>query len=230
MQMDYGRLTEAFTARRQYGWHPVMALAMLTHPKYVGRWAGVSAEVMAAAEQQLRKMAAPTEGPAGVYAVKQFRLLQNPANRSKLNLSPLAFAKGLVEDPQEWWRAEGMDMPALQEVALKVHSMPATACSIERGWSNCSHVLSKKRTSLLATRMEKLVFIYFNSRALGRRDLLDAPNWEQFVKYMEQCDGEDVMREAMGSSLQPLPVTGSEAEAEELVAGASPEQPIAMDA
>ena len=45
----------------------------------------------------------------------------------------------------QWWSSFGASTPVLQQVAIKVLSRVASACSCERKWSTIDFIRSKKR-------------------------------------------------------------------------------------
>ncbi len=67
--------------------------------------------------------------------------------------------------------------------------MPATAAACERNWSVWAHIWSRKRNLLKPDRVAKLVYVYFNRRALIRYNTVPtATEWEELVQYMEEMD------------------------------------------
>ena len=54
--------------------------------------------------------------------------------------------------------------PELAEVAMSVLSQVLSASSCERNWSSHGHIHSKVRNRLASSSLEKLVYVYSNSK------------------------------------------------------------------
>lgn len=67
----------------------------------------------------------------------------------------------------DWWKIQH-DRTELSKFAQDLLSIVPSSGSAERVWSNFSYIHSKSRNRLANKRVEKLVFIYYNSR-LGRK-------------------------------------------------------------
>ena len=76
-------------------------------------------------------------------------------------------------------------MLTLQEIAIKVMTMPPTASAGERNWSAWKHIWSNARNQLHVHRVAMLVYIYFNQRALNRvQEQPTAQDWDDFMDYL----------------------------------------------
>ena len=62
----------------------------------------------------------------------------------------------------QWWQADGTDWPLLQDLALRVFSLAASAAASERNFSTFGFIHSKLRNSLDAEKVRKLVYIKTN--------------------------------------------------------------------
>eukprot|EP00958_Prasinococcus_capsulatus_P021846 scaffold3020_cov342-Prasinococcus_capsulatus_cf.AAC.13 len=86
----------------------------------------------------------------------------------KTGFHPWAFAEGSLEGndfmPAAWWAAEGHHLPALQALAQRVLTIPATSAAAERSFSSYGCVMSKNRYRLQANTVQKLVYCYLNLR------------------------------------------------------------------
>ena len=67
-----------------------------------------------------------------------------------------------------WWQLHGAQWPNLQPVAVRVFCIGTTSCPSERNFSTWSHIWSMKANRLKFETANKLVYIYFNLRALQR--------------------------------------------------------------
>lgn len=68
----------------------------------------------------------------------------------------------------EWWRDWGGSAPMLRQLAMKVLSQAASACSCERNWSNFGFIHSRLRNRLTAERAADLVYVFSNLRVLKK--------------------------------------------------------------
>ena len=66
----------------------------------------------------------------------------------------------------QWWSSFGASTPVLQQVAIKVLSRVASACSCERNWSTFEFIHSRKRNRLDPSRANDLVYVFSNLRLI----------------------------------------------------------------
>ncbi|XP_021309461.1 uncharacterized protein LOC110432843 [Sorghum bicolor] len=69
-----------------------------------------------------------------------------------------------------WWWLYGTEVPALQKMATRILSLTSSASGCERNWSGFEAIHTKKRNRLTTTRLNKLVYIQFNSKLLNKRE------------------------------------------------------------
>ncbi|XP_059592045.1 uncharacterized protein LOC132253571 [Vitis vinifera] len=72
--------------------------------------------------------------------------------------------------PAEWWFMYGNQTPTLRKLAIKVLSQTASSSACERNWSTFALIHTKQRNRLAYSRLEQLVFCYYNMR-LKLRDM-----------------------------------------------------------
>ncbi|RVX18452.1 hypothetical protein CK203_006547 [Vitis vinifera] len=72
--------------------------------------------------------------------------------------------------PAEWWFMYGNQTPTLRKLAIKVLSQTASSTACERNWSTFALIHTKQRNRLAYSRLEQLVFCYYNMR-LKLRDM-----------------------------------------------------------
>ena len=114
----------------------------------------------------------------------------------------------LSRNPIKWWQDYGNNCVALQDVALRILSMPATAAGGERNFSTWSFIWSNTRAKMLSGRVGKLVYIYYNSRVLKRaKVVLAASDWDSFIEYLENLAPLEVLAEG---DLEQPPVVASD--------------------
>ena len=70
----------------------------------------------------------------------------------------------------EWWFMYGNQTPTLRKLAIKVLSQTASSSACERNWSTFALIHTKQRNRLAYSRLEQLVFCYYNMR-LKLRDM-----------------------------------------------------------
>ncbi|XP_066327256.1 uncharacterized protein [Miscanthus floridulus] len=73
-------------------------------------------------------------------------------------------------NPASWWRLYGYETPALQKMATRILSLTSSSSGCERNWSGFEGIHTKKRNRLTTTRLNKLVYIQFNSKLLSKRE------------------------------------------------------------
>lgn len=63
----------------------------------------------------------------------------------------------------QWWIADGTDWPLLQNLAIRVFSMAASAAASERNFSTFGFIHSKLCNRLSPEKVKKLVYIKTNA-------------------------------------------------------------------
>ena len=64
----------------------------------------------------------------------------------------------------EWWIMYGTDAPTVRKLAIKVLSQTASSSACERNWSTFALIHTKQRNRLAHSRLEKLVYCYYNMK------------------------------------------------------------------
>uniref|UniRef100_K3Y297 HAT C-terminal dimerisation domain-containing protein n=1 Tax=Setaria italica TaxID=4555 RepID=K3Y297_SETIT len=73
-------------------------------------------------------------------------------------------------NPASWWWLYGTETPALQKLATRILSLTSSSSGCERNWSTFEMIHTKKRNRLTTTRLNKLVFIQFNSKLINKKE------------------------------------------------------------
>jgi hypothetical protein len=73
-------------------------------------------------------------------------------------------AIGPFENPLTWWAARSTSLPLVSQLARKYLAIPATSVPSERLFSDCGHVMGKRRTRLSAQTFGKIVFCRANRK------------------------------------------------------------------
>ncbi|CAL2238410.1 unnamed protein product [Prunus armeniaca] len=66
--------------------------------------------------------------------------------------------------PAEWWNLHGDSAPNLQKIAMRILSQTASSSACKRNWSTFALIHMKQRNRLAYTRLEKIVFCYYNMK------------------------------------------------------------------
>jgi hypothetical protein len=64
--------------------------------------------------------------------------------------------------PLQYWQADGVAWPLLQDIAITLFAMVTSSAASERKFSTFCFIHSKLRNSLAAEKVQKLVFIKTN--------------------------------------------------------------------
>ncbi|XP_057975455.1 uncharacterized protein LOC131162868 [Malania oleifera] len=72
--------------------------------------------------------------------------------------------------PADWWMMYGSSAPILRKLALRILSQTASSSACERNWSTFALIHTKQRNRLAYSRLQQLVFCYYNMK-LRIRDM-----------------------------------------------------------
>uniref|UniRef100_K3ZM33 HAT C-terminal dimerisation domain-containing protein n=1 Tax=Setaria italica TaxID=4555 RepID=K3ZM33_SETIT len=73
-------------------------------------------------------------------------------------------------NPASWWRLYETEAPALQKLATRILSLTSSSSGCEGNWSTFEMIHTKKRNRLTTTRLNKLVFVQFNSKLINKKE------------------------------------------------------------
>ena len=68
----------------------------------------------------------------------------------------------------KWWASQASNFPILSELAKKYLAIPATSAASERLFSDAGNVMTVRRTNLLPSTFEHLIFCKRNWHIIGR--------------------------------------------------------------
>lgn len=71
---------------------------------------------------------------------------------------------GLTECPLKWWKENESNFPHLAKIAKKYLSAPPSSVFSERVFSLAGNIITERRSSLLSSKAEMLVFIKSNNK------------------------------------------------------------------
>jgi len=176
--------------RKRYTLRPIHSLAYLLDPRYTDAAeqpdAAEATEAFALLKELVAahdvKVALALHGvddesslPASYSTTTQEHIMHEDAQfKSKAGGRfelDLVWEVSTVRDPLCWWVTWGKHVPSLQAVAVRIMKVPVGFAAGERSFSNASHIQSPVRTRLSHARLHKLLYIYYNSRALPHVDV-----------------------------------------------------------
>ncbi|XP_048444125.1 uncharacterized protein LOC125479134 [Pyrus x bretschneideri] len=77
---------------------------------------------------------------------------------------PISVVARTKMSPTEWWIMYGTNAPTVRKLAIKVLSQTASSSACERNWSTFALIHTKQRNRLGHSRLEKLVYCYYNMK------------------------------------------------------------------
>ena len=86
----------------------------------------------------------------------------------------------------QWWQADGTDWPLLQNLALRVFSLAASAAASERNFSTFGFIHSKLRNSLDQEKVCKLVYIKTNMAQMMNGTQTD-DDWDSDISENDEA-------------------------------------------
>ncbi|RVW49071.1 hypothetical protein CK203_111714 [Vitis vinifera] len=146
--------------------HPLHAAAYFLNPRFqYRRGVGSDPELLQAVHDVFAKLD-PTTESLGQFGNEL--VLFRDAKRGFGDRAAIASRSTMV--PAEWWFMYGNQTPTLRKLAIKVLSQTASSSACERNWSTFALIHTKQRNRLAYSRLEQLVFCYYNMR-LKLRDM-----------------------------------------------------------
>lgn len=76
-------------------------------------------------------------------------------------------AIGPYDDPLKWWADRSNSIPTVARLARKYLAIPATSVPSERLFSDCGHIMNKRRTRLSTQIFGKIAFCRNNFKRYG---------------------------------------------------------------
>ena len=80
----------------------------------------------------------------------------------------------------EWWVMYGDSAPTVRKLAMKILSQTASSSACERNWSTFALIHTKQRNKLAYSRIEKLVYCYYNMKLKLRDMEAEKENHQEF--------------------------------------------------
>ncbi|CAD6248387.1 unnamed protein product [Miscanthus lutarioriparius] len=98
-------------------------------------------------------------------------------------------------NPASWWRLYGYETPALQKMATRILSLTSSTSGCERNWTGFEGIHTKKRNRLTTTRLNKLVYIQFNSKLLSKRQKIKSNKIIDVLLSSDTTEAQDFLQE-----------------------------------
>ena len=152
----------------------------LLDPRYLGD--GMSESLRERTEDSLflfpMENGFSTEAQAEVLHCEYFKfIISSLKRREEDSFRYKVLSKG-SQCVLQFWQSDASYWPNLQKIALKVFSMPRSSAASERNFSTFGFIHSKLRNRLSEEKLEKLVYIKFNSESNGCENECDDDNTE----------------------------------------------------
>lgn len=157
-------------------------LGALLDPKHIDKLNNIPQADRNEAETELRRLAKSAVDSTTAQMQLKKLIKKDVFGRDHI---ATVYSSAATNEAVQWWVEYGGDMLTLQEIAIKVMTMPPTASAGERNWSTWKHIWSNARNRLHVDRVAMLVYIYFNQRALNRVQAQPtAQDWDDFMEYL----------------------------------------------
>ncbi|CAD6335899.1 unnamed protein product [Miscanthus lutarioriparius] len=98
-------------------------------------------------------------------------------------------------NPASWWRLYGYETLALQKMATRILSLTSSSFGCERNWSGFEGIHTKKRNRLTTTRLNKLVYIQFNSKLLSKREKIKSNKITEILQSSDTTEAQGFLQE-----------------------------------
>ncbi|KAJ9680166.1 hypothetical protein PVL29_019454 [Vitis rotundifolia] len=146
--------------------HPLHAAAYFLNPRFqYRRGVGSDPDLIQAVHEVFAKLD-PNAESIGQFGNEL--VLFRDAKRGFGDRAAIASRSTMVL--AEWWFMYGNQTPTLRNLAIKVLSQTASSSACERNWSTFALIHTKQRNRLAYSKLEQLVFCYYNMK-LKLRDM-----------------------------------------------------------
>jgi hypothetical protein len=163
-QDEFTYLCQLSKHRFQFMYGAAHGLAYILDPRYLG--VGLPSENRRSIEEILIR----TSGGDGISnaATKEAIYMQftdffiSASQERSENSFRFQMLDKKRKTPLQYWLSDGVEWPAVQEIAVKIFSLATSSPASERNFSTFGFIHSKLRNSLSSQSVEKLVFIKTN--------------------------------------------------------------------
>jgi len=152
------KLQELITNRWEYTYHPIMMTAYMLDPQFLeeSKNNGIESTGYAEFTTFINKKFNQEE------AVELFAELVNFRNKNSPYDNEIIWKSANILNSSLWWQS--WSTSKLQQLAIKVLSIPTSSAAAERNFSTFGFIHNKIRNRLKNDRVKKLVYIYGNLR------------------------------------------------------------------
>uniref|UniRef100_A0A383W273 HAT C-terminal dimerisation domain-containing protein n=1 Tax=Tetradesmus obliquus TaxID=3088 RepID=A0A383W273_TETOB len=122
------------------------------------------------------------------------QLMKYKSRPREIGITPAAVAATQTAGvaPETFWTDISHSCAELSEVARMLLSIPPSSATSERVFSAVSQVWDTGRSCMASARVRKLLFIYFNRKALSRDGAVrDAEDFAAYVKWLDSLNNEE---------------------------------------
>src|SRR6266487_296822 len=156
------KLQELITNRWEYTYHPIMMTAYMLDPQFLeeSKNNGIESTGYAEFTTFINKKFNQEE------AVELFAELVNFRNKNSPYDNEIIWKSANILNSSLWWQS--WSTSKLQQLAIKVLSIPTSSAAAERNFSTFGFIHNKIRNRLKNDRVKKLVYIYRNLQMYNR--------------------------------------------------------------
>ena len=149
-------LQELITKRWEYTYHPIMIVAYILDPQFLEE--SKNNEMESTGYTEFTKFV--SKKFSHEESVELFAELVNFRNKNLPYDNEIIWESANILNPSVWWQS--WPNSKLQQLAVKVFSIPTSSAAAERNFSNFGFIHNKIRNRLKNDRVKKLVYIYGN--------------------------------------------------------------------
>lgn len=125
-------------------------------------------EIYEKAKEDLGAVQQQSQSPGNSLLRNIFANRYRPERRDEIEGYMLMEETDFITCPFKWWASQQSRFPILSQLAKKYLAIPATSASSERLFSDAGNVMTVRRTNLLPSTFEHLVFCKRNWRLIGK--------------------------------------------------------------
>ncbi|WIA41395.1 hypothetical protein OEZ86_004981 [Tetradesmus obliquus] len=171
----------------------LVVAAAIVDPRYKDKLSSMPAADVVRGEAFIEQLAGRMMGQQAQTKAKG-QLMNYKSRPREIGITPAAVAATQTAGvaPETFWTDISHSCAELSEVARMLLSIPPTSATSERVFSAVSQVWDTGRSCMASARVRKLLFIYFNRKALSRDGAVrDAEDFAAYVKWLDSLNNEE---------------------------------------
>ncbi|WIA33014.1 hypothetical protein OEZ86_006171 [Tetradesmus obliquus] len=184
---------EAWDTRAKQATTDLVVAAAIVDPRYKDKLSSMPAADLVRGEAFIEQLAGRMMGQQAQTKAKG-QLMNYKSRPREIGITPAAVAATQTAGvaPETFWTDISHSCAELSEVARMLLSIPPTSATSERVFSAVSQVWDTGRSRMTSARVRKLLFIYFNRKALIRDGAVrDAEDFAAYVKWLDSLNDEE---------------------------------------